>query len=203
MCMRAHNVHACTRSACVRTACVRAHRCVRACVRAHGVHTCVHTECDTVRACTLRARVRAHGVHAHVALAHGVHACPRRALCVLTAVCLCAHGVGACIHPERSPWCTGRCLSASTTWRARVHTVCVRACVRACTRCACVHTACIRAHGVRACTRRSLVYPSSAVSIVCRSLLQRHHRRSLLRCCHCHCVQICWGLHRGPSRAPV
>jgi hypothetical protein len=175
-------VRACTGHACVHTACVRSH-CVHSCVRAHGVRTCVHTECDAVRAFTRRACVRAF---------------TRRA-CV-RAHCLRAHGVDACIHPARSPWCTGH-------WLQRHHRMaCARAHdVRACTRCACVHTACFRAHGAAACTRRSLVYPSSAVSIVCRSLLQRHYRRRLLRCCHCPCVQLCWGLHRvlvGPPCKP-
>jgi hypothetical protein len=179
-------VRALTRRACVR-ACTQ-----RACVRAHGVRSqgvcaCVHTACvrACVRACTRRAYVRAHCVrHTACVRAHGAHFA-----CAHTAACSCAHGVGACIHPAPSPWCTAAQVAASAQ---PPHGV------RACTRRACVR-ACVRAHGVRA--RRAFVHPSSAVAIVRRSLLQRHHRRSLLRCCHC--VQLRWGLHRGPSRAPV
>jgi hypothetical protein len=87
-----------------------------------------------------------HCVHTACVRALGVHDA-----CAHTTVCLCAHDVGACIHPAPSQWCTGHCFSATTIWRAHVHTGCVRACVRACTRRACVHTACIRASIQRCC----------------------------------------------------
>jgi hypothetical protein len=160
-CVRAPRVRACTGHACVHTACVHT-----ACVRARGMHeftrracilrvcvrACVHTSC--VCACTRSATpcVRAHGVRAcvHTACVHtaqGVHDA-----CAHTTVCLRAHGVDACIHPARSPWCIGRCFSATTAWRARVHTACTRAYgVRACTQRAFAHTA-------RVCTRRACVH---------------------------------------------
>jgi hypothetical protein len=131
-CVRSHrdSVRGCTRRAYVRAHFVRA--CtwsVTPCVRSRSMRACVHTAC--VRACpqrafTRRACVRAHGVRrtrrACTRRTYTRHACVYFA-CAHTAVCFCAHG--GCIHPAPAPWCTGRCFSATTKWRARVHTACV------------------------------------------------------------------------------
>jgi hypothetical protein len=172
----------------------------RACVCAQGMHAFTRRACTLgafVRACTQRACTRS---VTPCVRSHGVGGCVRASVltaCVRACTVLACTRRG-CVHPS-SAWCIGRCFSATTTWRAHVHSTCVRAHgVRSRTR----H---VRAHCMRVCTRRSLVHPSSAVSIVCRSLLQRCHRRRLLICCPalvCSSAGVYTGALVGPPCKP-
>jgi hypothetical protein len=170
---------------------VRAHgvrACVHtACMRAHGLHgEYVHTACE--RACTRHACVRIYGMHAYTrrawcVRAHGMHACTR---CVVRAHSVRAHCVCACMHAHvhtahgmraRARYA---CVCPSVSPSVSVsHSVCHTVCLTNCTQRACVHTA-----------------PSPWFAGLRRSLQGCGRRPSISD-------QLCWGLHRGPSRAPV